>query len=222
VVDDAQDDPAAACAGGQQRRRPGGRVPQRVGGQVRDDAFHDRWVDHDPGQARRKAYRDHGCLRLLPGAVEAAGDDLPQIGRLGKHGQHAGLQAAHVQQAGKQPGELVQRLIGGGQELPMILGGQLDVVRTQAADRCLRRGQRRAEVVANRGEQDPSHPVGLRDGPGRGRLPGVPQGEAAEQGDREHRAQDDEHRGGQVQSARQLASFAGPHAHDSSNARRDH
>jgi hypothetical protein len=67
----------------------------------------------------------------------------------------------------------------------MILGGQLDVIRTQAADRSLRRGQRRAEVVADRGEQDRPHPVGLHDGPDRGRLPGVPHGEAAEQCDRD-------------------------------------
>jgi hypothetical protein len=78
----------------------------------------------------------------------------------------------------------------------MIFGGQLDVIRTQAADRGQRRGQRRAEVVADRGEQHHPHPVGLRDGPAR-RLPGVPPGEAAEQRDRDHRTHD-EHLGGQV------------------------
>jgi len=64
-------------------------------------------------------------------------------------------------------GELVQGLIGGDQQFVMILGGQLDVSRTQAADRCLCRGQRRAQVVADRCEQRRPHPVGLRDGPGR-------------------------------------------------------
>jgi hypothetical protein len=89
----------------------------------------------------------------------------------------------------------------------MILGGQLNGIRTQAADRGLRRGQRRAEVVADRGEQHGPHPVGLHDRPDRGRLPGAPHGEAAEQRDRDHRTQDDEHLGGQVQ----LASRDGEH-----------
>jgi hypothetical protein len=126
VVDDAQDDLTATGAGGQQRRRSAGRVPQRVRGQVRDDPFHDRRIDHDPGQARRKAHHDRLCLR--PDAAEAARDDLLQIGRPGKHRQRPGLQPAHIKQAGEQLGELVQGLIGGGQEFAMILGGQLDVV----------------------------------------------------------------------------------------------
>ena len=55
----------------------------------------------------------------------------------------------------------------------MILGGQLDVIRTQAADRGLRRCQRRTEVVADRGEQHRPHPVGRHDGPGRSRIGGT-------------------------------------------------
>jgi hypothetical protein len=34
----------------------------------------------------------------------------------------------------------------------MIIARQLDVIRAQAADRCLRSGQRRAQVVADRSE----------------------------------------------------------------------
>jgi hypothetical protein len=64
----------------------------------------------------------------------------------------------------------------------MILGGQLDVIRTQAADRSPRRGQRRAQVVADRGEQRRPHPVGRHDGAGRLRFHDG-------RSDREHRRQ---------------------------------
>jgi hypothetical protein len=60
--------------------------------------------------------------------------------RARKHRQRPGLQPADVQQAGEQTGEQVQGLICGGQELVMIIAGQLDVIRAQAADRCLRSG----------------------------------------------------------------------------------
>jgi hypothetical protein len=87
-----------------------------------------------------------------PDAVERARDDLLEIGRARKHRQRPGLQPADVQQAGEQTGEQVQGLICGGQQLVMIIARQLDVIRAQAADRCLRSGQRRAQVVADRSE----------------------------------------------------------------------
>jgi hypothetical protein len=50
-------------------------------------------------------------------------------------------------------GELVQGLIGGGQQFVMILGRQLDAGRAQAADGRLRRRQQCTQVVADRREQ---------------------------------------------------------------------
>jgi len=76
----------------------------------------------------------------------------PRSAGLGNTGKRPGLQSAHVQQAGDQIGELLQGLIGGGQQFVMVLRRQRDVTRTQAADRGLRRGQRRAQVVADRRE----------------------------------------------------------------------
>jgi hypothetical protein len=62
----------------------------------------------------------------------------------------------------------------------MILRRQLDVMAAQASDRCLRRSERGAQVVADRREQHRPHPVSLRDGLGRrgrrSRLPGVAYG----------------------------------------------
>ena len=105
----------------------------------------------------------------------------------GKHRYRPGLQQAHVQQACDEMGELVQGLVGGGQEFVMIFSGQLEASGTQAADRCFRRSQRGAQVVADRCEQCCPHRVGVRDRPGRlglrdrrSRLPAQ---------DREHRRQ---------------------------------
>ena len=78
------------------------------------------------------------------------------------------------------------------------LRGQLDACRTQAADRRLRRGQWRAQVVADRREQRRPHPVGVREGPGRlrfrdrrSRLPGVAPGVIRQQADHHRHGDED-------------------------------
>ena len=86
----------------------------------------------------------------------------------------AGLQPAHIQQAGREVGEPVQRLLGGSQQVSAVLGGKPDVAGAQAADRRLGRGERPAQVMADRREQRRPLPVGL------GHPGGLP-GQAAQQ-----------------------------------------
>ena len=58
-------------------------------------------------------------------------------------------------------GEPVQGLLGGGQQVRAVVGGQPGVAGAQAADRRLGRGERRAQVMADRREQRRPPPVGL-------------------------------------------------------------
>ena len=69
-------------------------------------------------------------------------------------------------------GEPVQGLLGRGQQVRAVIGGQPGVVGAQAADRRLGRGERRAQVMADRREQRRPLPVGLGHPGG---LPGEPE-----------------------------------------------
>ena len=83
----------------------------------------------------------------------------------------AGLQPAHVQQVVHQAGEPVQGLVGGEQQLVVVLRRPLDVVAAEAGHRRLRGRQRGAQVVPDGREQCGAHPVALGDGDrGGGRL----------------------------------------------------
>jgi hypothetical protein len=108
--------------------------------------------------------------------------------------------------------QLAKRLVGGGKQLVMIFGRQLDIGGTQAAHRCFRRGQRCAQVVADGREQRRPHPVGLRDGPGRlglhgrgRRQPGAARGIVCQQAYRYREGGDQagEHAGSRVKLATQ-------------------
>ena len=76
---------------------------------------------------------------------------------------HAGGQPRRVEQVADQRGELVDRLLDGGQQFGGVLGGEVDVVAAQAGHRGLGGGQRCAQVVADRRQQRAAQFVGLRD-----------------------------------------------------------
>ena len=105
-----------------------------------------------------------------PRSSRARGHDLVDADRLRVQRQRAGLQPAHVEQVLDQPVEPVERLVGGGQQL--VAGrsaSNVDVVAAQAGHRGLGRGERGAQVVADRGEQRGAQPVGLGERPARWR-----------------------------------------------------
>ena len=86
---------------------------------------------------------------------------LDDADQLRVHAQRAGLQPAHVEQVLHQPDQLVQRLLGGGQQFGAVGVAERDVVAAQAGHRRLGRRERGAQVVADRGEQGAAQPVGL-------------------------------------------------------------
>ena len=59
----------------------------------------------------------------LAQVVQGPGGDVVEPGRPREHRQRAGLQPAHVEQVVDQPGEPVERLVRGGQQLGPVLGG---------------------------------------------------------------------------------------------------
>jgi hypothetical protein len=159
VIDHAQLDLVSGGPGGQQRRRRRTGVAQGVAGQVHDDSFGDRRVGHNLGQPGRDV-RQHR-LRLRAEGLQRGRDDLAQVDGPREHRSRAGLQPAHVQQARHEMGEPVQGLLGGGQQVRAVVGGEPGVIGAQAADRRLGRGERRAQVMADRREQRRPLPIGL-------------------------------------------------------------
>jgi hypothetical protein len=91
-------------------------------------------------------------------------DDLVQPCWAGNDCHGARLQPAHVEQVFHQMGEPVEGFISGGEEFVAVLVGPLDVRRPQAGDGSFGRGERRAQVMADRGQQCRAHPVGFGDG----------------------------------------------------------
>lgn len=88
-----------------------------------------------------------------------------------RDGEHARLHAADVEQIGDQRREHGERLVGGRDELVVIGGAQRRPRRTQAADGRDGRGERAAQVVADRRQRRRAHLVGGGQGVGgAGRL----------------------------------------------------
>ena len=89
-------------------------------------------------------------------------DHLRHLGRLQPRLQRAGLEPGHVEQVADeavQPLGLVLRRL---QQLGPRLRVQRRIVAAQAGDGAEDRGQRRAQVVADRGQQRRAQPLGLR------------------------------------------------------------
>ena len=126
VVDDAQLDPVAVLAGGDQRRPVGRAEPQRVADDVDQDALQQAGVGRDGGQVVGDAHADvpAGLAEL----VERGRDRVLQPDRGGGDAERAGLQPAHVEQVLDQPGQPVERLVGGGEQLVAVLVGEVDVL----------------------------------------------------------------------------------------------
>ena len=78
-----------------------------------------------------------------------------------QHRQHARLQPGQVEQVGDQVGEPVERSVGAGEQFPAVRLGPRHVVGAQARHRRLGRGDRRAQVVADRVEQCGAGAFGL-------------------------------------------------------------
>ena len=148
-------------------RPPGGGVPQRVGEQVGQDPLEQAGV----GQHQREAVR-HRHLQPQRVVEPARRDRRHLVDRDGAQErlQRPGVQAAHVEQVADERVEPVRVLLDGGQQVGLVGFGPLHVGLPQAADRGLDRGQRGAQVVADRGEQRGPHPVAFGQRLGLGRL----------------------------------------------------
>ena len=64
--------------------------------------------------------------------VEGAGYDVLERRAIAGDAERAGLQAAHVEQVGDQPGESVEGLVGGGQQFLAVVVVEVDVGAAQA------------------------------------------------------------------------------------------
>ena len=119
AVDDPQLDPVAerAARSAAAARRRG--VAQRVGDQVGDDALQDAGSTSTSG--RSAGISTATVWPAGPRSSSAAGDDLVEVGRPREDRQRAGLQPAHVEQVLDQPGEPVERLVGRGEQLGVVL-----------------------------------------------------------------------------------------------------
>ena len=147
-------------------------VAQRVGDDVDQHPFQQARVGGGGRQVGRDVRADRRGRRAK--FVQRQGYGVLQADRGGRDAEDAGLEPAHVQQVADQPGEPVQRLLGGLQQLLAVGLVELDVVAAQAGHRRLRRRQRRTQVVADRGEQRGAHPVRGGQRPGGGGLLGEP------------------------------------------------
>ena len=129
----------------------------------------------DADLRQRLRYVHHHGTAARPQVVEGPRDDLVHADRAREQRQRPGLQPAHVQQVIDEAGQPVQRFVGRGEQFVAVGGGPVHLRRAQAGDGRLGRGQRGAQVVADRREQRGAHPVGLGDRLGRLGLGGQPQ-----------------------------------------------
>ena len=124
---------------------------QGVGQQVGQDALKQGWVGHDLGQVVGQLDLDGigGAAELVDGQR----DDFGDARRLRVYAERAGLQAAHVEQVLDQPGEQVQGLVGGGEELLPVALVEHHIRGAQAPGRRPSRrpgGARRSWLTARR------------------------------------------------------------------------
>ena len=168
-----------AAPADQPRRVPVWRVPKRVGRRGWR-----RPVRADPGRpAPSGSVVGHSratiaWLRSARGRRVPAADDVRPAGRRGStDGDRSGLQSAHVQQVVDQP------VPAGRATRPSVASSSASVRRRSrshvaaaqaSSTAALADGERRAQVVADRGEQRGAHPVGLGDRPGGCGLGGQP------------------------------------------------
>lgn len=147
-------------------------VAQRVGDDVDQHPFQQARVGGGGRQVGRDVSGDGRGRRAK--FVQRQGYGVLQSDRGSGDAEDAGLESTHVQEVGDQPGEAVQRLLGGLQQLLSVGLVELDVVAAQTGDGCLRRRQRRTQVVADRGEQRGAHAVCRGEGLGGGGFLGEP------------------------------------------------
>ena len=147
-----------------------GRVPQRVVDQVGQHPLEQTAVGHHHGVADFDLHPVESATaktRDSPADSEQrALHRLLQVDPAQLGPDHSGRQPRRVEQVADQRGQLVDRLLDGGQQFGGVLGGEVDVVAAQAGHRGLGGGQWRAQVVADRGQQRAAQFVGLRDGLG--------------------------------------------------------
>ena len=147
-----------SCPARSSGSRPRRRVGQRVGEQVGQHPLQQSRVGPDQRQAV-------GDAELHPAAAVQAAQrdrgDLVDRGRPQERLQRPDRQAAHVQQVADQGVEPVRGPLDRGQQRRLVGLGPGDIGLAQRADARLDRGQRGAQVVADRGQQRGAHPVAL-------------------------------------------------------------
>ena len=149
---------------------PRWREPLRVGHEVDDHPLEQPGVDHDVRKPLLDVEHDRRAARRR--GRRAPGHARPRRGRTRVDRQRTGLQPAHVEQVVDQAGEPVERTVGGLEQLaPIGRSRWVDVLGAQPGDDGLRRRQRRAQVVADGGQERGPQPVrGLDLGGRRGRA----------------------------------------------------
>ena len=151
LVDDV-DQHAVADPAGVDPDHAVGRVPQRVVDQVDQHPLQQSGVGH------RDGVTDVDLDPVESGSAETGGAPADSEQRALHHLlevhpaqlglDHAGRQPRRVEQVADQRGQLVDRLLDGGQQFGGVLGGEADVVAAQAGHRGL---GRRPAACAGRG-----------------------------------------------------------------------
>ena len=151
AVDDAHVDDAVDDAGGHARRRAGRREADRVRDHVGERALEQAAI----GEHARERLGDVELDRAVgdADAVQRGGKHLVEADRHGADLERARLEPAHVEQVADERVEAVGLLVDRLEELLPRLGRPVDVALEQARDRGLDRGDRRAQVVRDGGEE---------------------------------------------------------------------
>ena len=148
VVHHVEQHPVVDQLGAQLGRPRGRRVPQRVGEQVGQHPLEQAGVGEHQRQAVGHRHLAAAAASSSPRSATGATSSI--AGRAQERLQRPGVQAAHVEQVADQRVEPVGVLLDGGQQLGLVVLGPFHVGLPQAADAGLDRGQRRAQVVADR------------------------------------------------------------------------
>ena len=140
---------------------PSGGELRRIVEDVEQGLLEQHRIDVEHRQVGLDVELDPVMARILPARRKRAADDLVEIVERGVQHERAGLEPRHVEQVGDETVEPLGFLDHGADELDLLLVGQRTGEIAQRAGGAEDRGERRLEVVGNRGQQRGAQPVGL-------------------------------------------------------------
>ena len=143
-----------------------GRVRRRIFGgiveEIEQHLLEQHGVEREHRQVGRELDLDAMLRQDLAGALQRAADDLAEVVQRGVGHDRAGFELGHVEQVGDEAVEPLGLVDDGRQQLG--LGGVVERAATvaQRPGRAEDRGERRLEIVRDRGQQRRAQPLGLR------------------------------------------------------------